>query len=414
MRRETMAATLEPVRDPVYTTWELPTFSMEERERRWGRVRDLMRRDGIDCIVGLNSTGTHNRNQADVRYLTQIGNNCEEVAVCFPIDGKVTAITNRGGYWPSGDWIGETMRSGRAWSASLVQCLKEAGMDRATVGVCGLTHSLYCCVRQPDGYAGYTAVTRMKDALPNARFVSASDLMGETRFVKSPEEIEFLRRGTQIAERACHAMLQTARVGVFEPLIMANMYQAEIAAGGSMPVMFGWVSGPLGRAYHRIEQPTHRLVESGDYLTVEIEGRWGGYTAQIDQSVTIGEVPSWAPEAHKAAAQCFWDIVGTLRPGATSGELQQAARRVNVNGKAEGFLTLHGRGLGDDGPLITNQSQPEIANLPLQEGNVFIVKPSVRYNGMSEVGHVGDSVAVTATGVQRLGTRPIDQYWHVD
>src|SRR2546423_8631992 len=94
--RLTMTATPEPIRDPVFTDWQLPTFSMEERERRWGRVRELMRRDGIDCIVGLNSTGTHNRNQADVRYLTQIGNNCDEVAVSLPIVGKVTAITNWG------------------------------------------------------------------------------------------------------------------------------------------------------------------------------------------------------------------------------------------------------------------------------------------------------------------------------
>ncbi len=71
----------EPGQDPKFPEWLLPAFSMAERARRWGRVRQLMGRDGIDCIVGLNSTGTHNRNQADVRYLTQIGNNCEEVAV---------------------------------------------------------------------------------------------------------------------------------------------------------------------------------------------------------------------------------------------------------------------------------------------------------------------------------------------
>src|SRR5438477_7946093 len=108
-----MTATLEPLRGQEFGEWTQPTFSMEERERRWAHVRELMRRDGIDCIVGLNSTGTHNRNQADVRYLTQLGNNCEEVAVCFPLDGKITAITNRGGYWPAGDWVGETKRSGR-------------------------------------------------------------------------------------------------------------------------------------------------------------------------------------------------------------------------------------------------------------------------------------------------------------
>ena len=77
-------------------------------------------------------------------------------------------------------------------------------------------------------------------------------------------------------------------------------------------------------------------------------------------------------------------------------------------------LTLHGRGLGDDGPLITWQSNPDVARTPLQEGCVFVVKPSITYNGKSDVGHVGDSVVVTAAGVERLGTRPIDHYWHVD
>src|SRR5437588_3277683 len=117
--------------EAIFAEWIQPQFSLEERDRRWARVRELMKRDGIDCIVGLNSTGTHNRNQADVHYLTQIGTNCEEVAVCFPVEGKVTAITVRGGYWPAGDWLGETRRSGRVWSGSLVECLREAGMEQA-------------------------------------------------------------------------------------------------------------------------------------------------------------------------------------------------------------------------------------------------------------------------------------------
>ncbi|MBM2812561.1 MAG: hypothetical protein HW416_3320 [Chloroflexi bacterium] len=411
-----MGSAPEPLLNPdaAFAEWQNPTFSMAERERRWGRVRDLMRRDGIDCIVGLNSTGTHNRNQADVRYLTQIGNNCEEVAVCFPVEGEVTAITNRGGYWPAGDWVGEAMRSGRGWARSLAECLKEAGMEQATVGVCGLTTGLYTYVRQYDGFAGYTAVTRMQEALPNARFVSASALMGEARLIKSEEEIEFLRMATMVAERSWHAMLQTARVGVFEPLIMANMIQASIAAGGSMPIMLGWISGPFGHAFQRMEQPTQRLMRSGDYLAIEFEGRWGGYVAQIDQSVTFGAVPSWAEDAYKAAVESYQDIVDVMRPGTTFGQLKEAAEKVGRNGKAQGILTLHGRGLGDDGPLITIQSDPAVADTPLQAGTVFAVKPTVRWNGLDNTGHVGETVVVTETGVERLGTRPMDAYWHVD
>ena len=410
----TIQAGLHPDPDPTFADWELPSFSLAERELRWGRVRELMRRDGIDAIVGLNSTGTHNRNQADVRYLTQIGNNCDEVAVCFPIDGKVTAITNRGGYWAAGEWIGETMRSGRAWSRSLADCLKEAGMERATIGVCGLTPGLYSVVRQPDGYAGYTAVTNMQKALPDATFVSASDLMGEARFVKSAEEIEVLRHSTDLAELAWAAMIDTARVGVFEPEIMANMIQAEVAAGGSMPLMLGWYSGPFGNGYHRIEQPVHRRMQSGDFLAVEIEGRWAGYVTQIDQSITFGDVPSWAADAYAVAVECTNDIIDALKPGATFGELQAAARKVSRHDGYEGSMTLHGRGLGDDGPLITNQSQPAVQDIPVLEGNVFVVKPGIRYKGQGDVGHVGEAVVVTATGAARLGKRDYAAYVHVD
>jgi hypothetical protein len=55
-----------------------------------------------------------------------------------------------------------------------------------------------------------------------------------------------------------------------------------------------------------------------------------------------------------------------------------------------------------------------VASVPLQEGCVFVVKPSITWDGKSDVGHVGDSVVITKAGAERLGTRPIDHYWHVD
>jgi Xaa-Pro aminopeptidase len=52
--------------------------------------------------------------------------------------------------------------------------------------------------------------------------------------------------------------------------------------------------------------------------------------------------------------------------------------------------------------------------VPLRAGNVFTIKPTVRYLGSTGVGRVGDTVLVTANGAERLGTRPLDHYWHVD
>ena len=80
------------------------------------------------------------------------------------------------------------------------------------------------------------------------------------------------------------------------------------------------------------------------------------------------------PDAHQAAVECFFDIVQAMRPGVTFGELKAAAEKSSP-WQGHGALTLHGRGLGDDGPLITPQSQPAVDSVPLLEGSVFVVKP---------------------------------------
>jgi Xaa-Pro aminopeptidase len=62
------------------------------------------------------------------------------------------------------------------------------------LAICGLEPGVLATVRAHDGYAPYLAVRRLKEALPHARFVGAAGIMGEARFVKSTEEIAFLRK----------------------------------------------------------------------------------------------------------------------------------------------------------------------------------------------------------------------------
>ena len=45
---------------------------------------------------------------------------------------------------------------------------------------------------------------------------------------------------------------------------------------------------------------------------------------------------------------------------------------------------------------------------------MFVVKPGIRYKGQGDVGHVGEAVAVTAAGAERLGKRDYASYLHVD
>ena len=65
----------------------LAKFSLAERERRWARVRELMRQEKLDALIGFPNQSHWDQFQADIRYLTHIGGHQTEVAVVFPQSG---------------------------------------------------------------------------------------------------------------------------------------------------------------------------------------------------------------------------------------------------------------------------------------------------------------------------------------
>ena len=108
-------------------------------------------------------------------------------------------------------------------------------------------------------------------------------------------------------------------------------------------------------------------------------------------------------------------LMERLKPGVTVGELaslteQFCAKMRPTSGPAAGctaLLNMHGRGQGDDGPLITpSQRRPEQLAVALKENMAFIFKPSViSADGACDC-LFGDTIIITDKGGKRLGSRP--------
>jgi Xaa-Pro aminopeptidase len=105
-----------------------------------------------------------------------------------------------------------------------------------------------------------------------------------------------------------------------------------------------------------------------------------------------------------------------LKPGVTVKELaeltaslaEQTAPKSGPAAGATAQLTMHGRGAGDDGPIITSHARsPRQLSVALRENMVFIFKPSVKATDGS-ISTWGDTVLISAKGGQRLGKRPHD------
>ena len=392
-----------------------PKFSLPERDRRWAAVRKLMREARLDVIVVPNNTGHSTDFQSNCRYLTHVGGGGDaDTAAVFPLEGGVTAIANRAKTnWLSGaqDWTEDVRNSGRNFVKGVVERLKELDVERGRIGITGLGAG----TRTPMGTMLLGFWTHIKESFPNAEFVDATSILDQVRYVKSEEEIAFLAKSVEISDKAVAAEIAAAKPGMRDWDLWAIVMSTLVMNGSELPVHCNWNSGP--NVNYTLTRPSLRLLEHGDLIINEIEASVQGYRAQSMQPVFVGVAHPAHKELIKLQRDVWQTVFEALKPGVTVGDLAElteksTAKFLPTSGPAAGArvaLNMHGRGQGDDGPLITpSQRRPEQLAVALKENMVFIFKPYARSaDGKSECCW-GDTVVVTKKGGRRLGQRPHD------
>lgn len=382
----------------------IPKFSLEERERRWQRVRRLMQRDDLDALFVPPHTGLFDMFQANTRYLTGLGGNHCMVAAVFPREGLVTAIgspdVDTTIWLQRQDWV-EDIRPLADWgfTGTAVARLRELeGLRR--LGVTGLSGN----TRFPEGVTSHGVIEGLRSMLPGVEIVNANALMEEARFVKSPEEIDFLRAGVELAERALEVIAAEARPGVPENVVYARAIASIVEGGGELPSMILWSAGwpqPPSNSY----LPTRRPLRKGDVILTELEARWAGYVAQATQAFWLGRAPSEYHEMFALQQEAIRVCYEMLRPGVT---LREIAERVNSLGddQFDCRILMHGRGLGDDSPIaVYGVRDATMGGWVMEENSAFIVKPVVWNKDRSLKLYWGDTVICTPAGAKRLGKR---------
>jgi Xaa-Pro aminopeptidase len=402
---------LKPAADNPWTG-----FSIEERDRRWDAVRANAAGEGLDGVLippTLDRSSFHlsleqaRGNQADCRYLTQVPNG----AFILPTDGRdPILITDRGQRNP---WIKESRpvsRSGDRGTAvpAIVEALKERGMERARIGVAPLKQGTVTHGRALQGAINYSSLAEVEQQLPNATFVDATDVIGFARFVKSEEEIATLTYGAEIALAGIEAMRETARPGVPEAVVYAKVMRRMMELGSEYyPLAIN--TAELDQPNYRHENPLlgWRLGPNWK-IENEVDAVWGGMVAQEMQPMLLGPVPEHYRPVIDLQRECYYAALERMKPGFTLGEF---ADFVSSYGDARGKLsiTMHGRGFGDDGPMVMGTDLPSrVRNTPLQKGNVFVFKPGATSDDGRARFAWGGCVQVTDRGGALLVDRAID------
>ena len=379
---------------PILGIWA--GYSLAERDRRWSAVRENAARAGFDCVFVPLGNGV------DGRYLTQL----RAASVVMPTDGRPPiVITDRGAL---NEWVPEPRHTRRAWAEPMAQALMDAGMERARIGVVGLKGGKVSHVRSVDGVVVHSAYAEVVRRLPNATFEDATDVVGMARYIKSDEEIANLRRATEIAEAGVDELIEVARPGVDEAMVYARVTGRMLEMGSEWhPLALHTDPIDVAEPTRWTNPPLGRRLQPNALITNEVSAVWGTQVAQEDQPVLLGPIPdAWRPVID-LQREVFEAGLAYMTPGRSFEEMIDF---VNGYGDRRGMKTLilmHGRGMGDDGPLLTPRARGEnIRDVRIEKGNAWVWKPYAM-SADERIQFVwGGDVVVGDTGGEALFKRP--------
>jgi Xaa-Pro dipeptidase len=278
----------------------------------------------------------------------------ENAAVVLPTDGRTPIVVNDrgvGNAWnPDVRPANRGLRGG--WGPAMIQALRDAGMERAHIGVAGLQHGTVTHARANDGVVNYSSYVEVVNGLPQATFADATDVVGFARFVHGEEEIACLRHAVAIAEAGIEEMAAVARPGVDAAHLYTRVTVRMLELGSER---HDWA---LNLPDRNTDPPLGRRLSAGDYLTNEVSAVWGSQLAQEDQPILLGPVPeAWKPLI-ELQRQLWQESLAEFRPGRTFGDILRFIADFGPKHGMQTSVTAHGRGLGNEGPIVAKNSRP--------------------------------------------------------
>jgi len=332
----------------------VPQLSLKERDRRWGRARKAMLMAGLDAFVLLGNDIYWGMGMANMRYLLQVDTQLGAEAI-FPLSGDpvvwngvphMNRPTNP--YLSLNTWLTDFRT--RGGMAAVADELRSRGLERARLGLVGFSSTI-----QVTPTLLHQDVVSLKKLLPEAELVDASHILQDMRVVKSEEEIEILRGAGRIARKVVDAMIESARPGVPEAVVYAEMIRTQIANGGEPNIFNLFSSGPvehpreeLWHMLHGSEQPivpTMRPLAEGDLIAAEWHTKYGGYRCHTEFSVYLGRrAPKELLNIWAVSVECLEASKEALLAGRTIGEalaiIRKPADRAGLDWVELGFHAM--------------------------------------------------------------------------
>ena len=248
-----------------------------------------------------------------------------------------------------------------------------------------------------------TAYEQLRAGLDHAP-LSTTGMVRRIREVKSPSEIEALRRAAEITDRAFASALSLVRPGVREADVAWHIRSVlhEHDAEPAFDVVVA--SGTRSAMPHGVA--SDKRIEDGDLVTIDMGARLHGYHADMTRTIAVGDVGRAARDLHAAVLAAEQRALEQVRAGRTGDALDQVARDIlTERGYEDGIVHSLGHGVGlqiHEGPSLRKGSADVLV-----PGMAVTIEPGAYYPGRFGA-RIEDLVVVTDDGCEVLSHSPRD------
>lgn len=237
------------------------------------------------------------------------------------------------------------------------------------------------------------------DEKVQAELVPVSGLVEKLRLIKTDSEIKILKEAAQIADAAFDHILSFIRPGISE-LEVSNELEFFMRKQGAASSSFDIIvaSGLRSALPHGVA--SEKLIEKGDFVTLDFGAYYKGYCSDITRTVAVGEPSPELKNIYDIVLEAQLRGVKGIKAGITGREADALTRDyITEKGYGEYFGHSTGHGIGlqiHEGPGLSFRS-----DVVLEPGMVVTCEPGIYVAGLGGV-RIEDDVVVTKEGNEVL------------
>lgn len=349
---------------------------------------------GLDWLVAVHPVSIHWLTGSDAKSYQEF-----QCLLVSGDDGRLVVLTREGERheFETDSLADEVV----GWGGGMVEDPIEAfrrlarrnGLPSARVGLEVPAYYLH-----PHHYLG------LKAALGAALVAEPTDLITNLRLVKSDTEIAYIRRAAEIADQAMGEFASALAPGKTELALAGRVYETLLTNGSGIAASpINLASGERSAYAHG--GPTERVLQRGDFGSIEFGATFRRYTATIGRQFVLGSPTARMRELYDVVRRASDAMIAAIADGAPAVVPHERARAVIGAAGLERYrVHTSGYALAPGFPPSWGEPLHMIGGSGhiLRAGMVVTIEPPVFVGPEGLGARIIDNALVTDTGVELL------------